>query len=104
MKLKVKILLTALLALFAAVSLMAVLSDLGVLGTAEPADVPLGAYMLRSWDGYVGVFCPPGADEPTTVTDIRVGDLPLADRLALAGGVAAEDYGQVVRMLEDLSP
>ena len=103
MKLRMKILLTVLLALFAAASLLAVLTDLGVLGTAEPAAAESG-YMLRAWNGWVGVFCPPGAEEPVPVTDIRVRDLPLSDRLALAGGIAAEDHGQVVRMLEDFSP
>ena len=89
MKLRMKILLTVLLAVFAAVSLMAVLTDLGV---------------LEDWDGYVGVFCPPDGAEPVTVTDIRVGDLPLPDRLALTMGIPAQDHGQVVRLLEDLGP
>ena len=69
----------------------------------EPAAAESG-YMLRSWEGYVGVFCPPDADTPVTVTDVRVRDLPLSDRLALAGGIAAEDHGQVVQILEDFSP
>ena len=73
MKLRMKILLTVLLAVFAAVSLMAVLTDLGVLDAASPAAADSG-YLLRDWDGYVGVFCPPDGAEPVTVTDIRVGD------------------------------
>ncbi len=100
MKPRLKIVLSVLLVAFAAVSLLAVLADLGVFPEAEPAAAE-GGYSLRTWKGYVGVFCPPEADSPTTVTDIRVRDLPLSDRLALSGGVPAEDYAQVVRMLED---
>lgn len=103
MRLRMKILLTVLLAVFAAVSLMAVLTDLGVLDAAAPAAADSG-YMLRDWDGYVGVFCPPDGAEPVTVTDIRVSDLPLPDRLALTMGIPAQDHGQVVRLLEDLGP
>lgn len=102
LKFRMKIVLTLLLAVFAAMSLLAVLADLGVLSRAEPALAQArSGYLLRSWDGFIGVFCPPDADEPVAVTDIRVRDLPLSDRIALNGGVAAEDYGRVIRLLED---
>lgn len=101
MKLGLKIALCVLLAVFAAVSLTAVLSGLGVIpARAAPASAE-GAYLLREWEGHIGVFCPPGSDTPTTVTDIRVRDLPLADRISLMSGVSAEDYQEVIRLLED---
>ncbi len=101
MRLRIKIALCVLLVIFAGISLLAVLGRIGVLpALAAPASAD-GAYLLREWEGYVGVFCPPDADRPATVTDIRVRDLPLTDRLALAGGVSAEDYRDVVGLLED---
>ena len=101
MKLGLKIALCVFLVIFAAVSLTTVLTSLGVIpALATPASAE-GAYLLREWEGYIGVFCPPASQTPTTVTDIRVRDLPLADRLSLVGGVSAEDYQEVVRLLED---
>ena len=102
MRLRVKVILCVLLLVFAAVSLAAVLADLGVLPRAEPAQAE-GAYGLREWEGFVGVFSPPEADSPAIMTDIRVRDLPLSDELALAVGITVPDYEQVVRLLEDMS-
>ena len=101
MKLRLKIILCVLLLLFAALSLGSVLAGLGLLRSPAATVSADAAYVLKTWEGCVGVFCPPGADTPTTVTEIRVRDLPLSDRLALAAGVEASDYGQVVRLLED---
>lgn len=99
MKTSVKIALCILLVVFAAASLVTVLADLGVL-SVTPAEAE-AEYELRTWDGCVAVFSPPDASVPGTVTDIRVRDLPLADRLALDGGVRAVDYDRVIRLLED---
>lgn len=99
MRTSVKIVLCVLLMVFAAASLITVLADLGVLPAVQAAGSP--AYELRTWEGCVAVFCPPDASIPDTVTDIRVRDLPPADRQALAAGVAADDRDQVVRLLED---
>lgn len=99
MKTSVKIALCVVLMLFAAASLVVVLADLGVLPAVTAAAE--ADYELRGWDGYVAVFSPPDARVPGTVTDIRVRDLPVADRLALAAGVEAADYDQVIRLLED---
>lgn len=102
MKLKIKIALCLLLAVFAAASLLAVLASLGVLpGNDSIPTAAESVYTLRAWDGCVAVFCPPDAEAPVTLTDIRVRDLPLHDRLALTGGIAAADYGEVARLLED---
>ena len=101
MKLRLKIILCALLMLFAALSLGSVLVGLGVLQPKSATVSADAAYVLKAWEGCVGVFCPPEAEEPTTVTEIRIRDLPFSDRLALTAGVEASDYGQVVRLLED---
>ena len=100
MRLKIKLIAGTALAVFAIVCLLAVLSDLGlgpqtVLASAE------SGYVLRTWDGYIGVFCPPDSKQPAVLTDVRVRDLPMTDRLALTKGIPAADYGQVVRLLED---
>ena len=97
MKTRMKIALCLLLALFALVSLTAVLGGLGVIPAVAASD----AYMLREYDGYIGVYYPAESEAPTTVTRIRVGGLPLPDRLALKSGVTAQDYDAVVRLLED---
>lgn len=99
MKLGVKIALCVLLMIFAALSLLAVLADLGVLPAVPAAAEAM--YALRPWEGFVAVFCPPEAETPTTMTDIRVQDLPLTDRLAIDRGIEAADYDQVIRLLED---
>ena len=93
----IRIILCLMLALFAAVSLAAVLGSLGAL--------PVGAmgesYLLRDVDGRIAVFCPADAQEPDIITDIRVRDLPTADRVALIAGVSASDYETAMRLLED---
>lgn len=97
MKVKMRILLCVLLAVLAAISLAAVLGSILPSAAAAEEDV----YLLREYEGCIGVYYPAGAAEPTTVTGIRVKDLPLQDRLELAGGIGAADYAAVVRLLED---
>ena len=97
MKRNVRLALCLLLALFAAASLAAVLGSLGAL----PAGVVGETYLLREVDGVIGVFYPADAAEPSVLTDIRVRDLPLGDRLELITGVSVSDYGAVARLLED---
>lgn len=88
------------LMVFAALSVTAVLGDLGVLSAAA-ADS--GAYVLREHEGYVAVFFPPESAEPAMVTDIRVQDLPAGDRRQLSDGIGAADYEQMIALLEGLS-
>lgn len=97
MKHRWKVLLCVLVAVFALVSLATVLGDLGVI----PALAQTDAYLLKEYDGRVGVYYPADAAEPVMVTDIRLSDLPLADRFELITGVGASDYSAVVRLLED---
>ena len=82
--------------LFAAMSLAAVLGDLGMIPVAAEE-----SYMLRNCGGYIAVYSAMDDKTPRMYTDIRVDALPLGDRLELAHGVAAADYGTVLRMLED---
>lgn len=97
MKLRVKLALCIALAVFAAVSLAAVLGSIG----AIPASTDGGDYLLRAMDGYVAVYYPADAEEPTEITDIRVADLPAEDRQALLSGVSATDRAALSRLLED---
>lgn len=85
------------LALFAAASLAAVLGSLGAL----PAGAMGDGYLLREMDGRVAVFCPEDAAEPRLITDIRVRNLPPADRIELIAGVGASDWETAARLLED---
>ncbi len=96
---KGKWILCGLLAVFAAISVMTVLGDIGVLS----ASAEEGAYVLREHEGYVGVFYPGEETDPTMVTDIRVRDLPAGDRRQLAEGIPAEDHQQMLDLLEGLS-
>lgn len=97
MKQNVKIALCAALAVFAALCLGAVLLSFG----ARPADAAGERYLLREMDGRVAVFYPADAGEPAMITDIRLRDLPLGDRLELTAGVSVSDYTAVARLLED---
>lgn len=97
---KIKVVLCGLLMVFAALSVVSVLGDLGVL-TASAAEE--SAYILREHDGYVAVFCPPEDRSPVMVTDIRVQDLPAGDRRELSDGMGAEDYETMIALLEGLS-
>jgi hypothetical protein len=98
MKAKWKVALCLVMVLAAAASLGAVLGSLGTMTASAAEDMP---YMVREYDGYVGVFYPASSDTPTNLTDIPVSRLPLSDRIALAAGIGAQDYGQVIRLLED---
>lgn len=100
MKWNMKILLCGVLVIFAGLSLMTVLRDLGVLSASAVGEP---AYVLREHDGYVSVFYPPEATEPAMLTDIRVEDLPARDRRDLSNGIDAADYDEMIALLEGLS-
>lgn len=101
-RLRWKLAVGMLLAVFAALSLVSVLGSLGALPTSAPAAEDEG-YLLREYEGYVAVWYPAGATSPAMVTDIRTSDLPLADRAELREGVPAADRGAVMRLLEDFA-
>ena len=58
------------------------------------------AYILREYDGRLGVFEPGGA-VPQTVLDIYIHNLPETDQQALKQGVVAENYAALIRLIED---
>lgn len=91
--------LCGLLMVFAAISVVTVLGDIGVLS----ASVEEEAYILREHEGYVSVFYPGEETAPTMVTDIRVKDLPVGDRRQLADGIPAADHQEMLALLEGLS-
>lgn len=97
MKLRVKLALCIALALFAAMSLAAVLGSI----VGVPVSAESGDYLLREYQGYVGVYHPADAEEPSEVTAIRVADLPAGDRQALEAGVCVSDRTALSRLLED---
>lgn len=97
MKLRLKITLCVLLAVCALVSLAVVFGSFGLL----PFGAAQRAYLLREYDGCVGVWYPFDGAVPTMLTDIRVRDLPIGEQMELTTGVSAEDYAEVVRLLED---
>lgn len=100
LKWKAKIVLCGMLVVFAGLSLMTVLCDLGVMRVSA-AEEP--SYVLREQDGFVSVFYPPEDTEPAMITDIRVADLPAGDRWDLAQGIGAADYDEMIALLEGLS-
>lgn len=95
---KGKLLLCGFLMLFAALSVITVLGDMGVLSASDGES----AYILREHEGYVNVFYP-GEDLPAMATDIRVRDLPAGDRRQLEEGISAENHQQMLEILEGLS-
>ena len=58
------------------------------------------AYILREYDGRLGIF-EPGGTVPQTVIDIYIKTLPETDQQALKQGVAAKNYAALIRLLED---
>lgn len=60
------------------------------------------AYILRDYEGYVGVFGADRAGAPLQVTAIEVSSLRQADRDLLRGGVSVGDREQLLLLLEDL--
>lgn len=59
------------------------------------------AYTLREHGGFVAVYVPE-TEQPGTVTDIEVRNLPGTDRESLHRGIGARDERQLVMLLEDL--
>ena len=88
------------LMVFAGMSAMAVLGDLGVLDASAAEE---NVYALRDYGGHVAVFCPAEAQEPILVTDISVETLPAGDRRDLQNGLGAGDYEEMIAILEGLS-
>ena len=59
------------------------------------------AYIIKERDGLVAVYSLPGG-ELAAETDISVSGLRAKDRALLAVGIEAENYNEVLLLLEDL--
>ncbi len=66
---------------------------------AEGAPV---AFILRDWEGYVGIFRPEDA-APMTVTDIELTTLRQADQALLRAGLTVSTQEELLMLLEDLN-
>jgi hypothetical protein len=59
-------------------------------------------FVLRDYEGYIGVFNSGSKKKPITVTNIEIGDLREADRAMIAAGIAVSDRDELLTLLEDL--
>ena len=58
-------------------------------------------FVLREYDGCIGVFSPQSDDGPITVTDIETRSLREADREIVKNGIAVADREELLSLLED---
>lgn len=103
MRIGIKLALCAALMLLAVWSALSVLESIGALPASSSGVSEDAGYMLGVYDGYVAVWYPAEANVPAMITEIRAGDLPLSDRVALRGGIPAADRDEVMRLLEDFA-
>lgn len=69
----------------------------------EPScSVEEAEFVLREYDGCIGVFSPRSGDGPISVTDIELRSLREADREILSSGIAVADREELLSLLEDL--
>ena len=102
MRLGWKLTLLGILLLLAAWSLTSVLGSMGIVPVSASAEEEEG-YLLGEYEGCVAVWYPAGAGVPAMVTEIRVSDLPLPDRVALRDGIPAADRDEVMGLMEDFA-
>ena len=72
-------------------------------GAANPSESPepsQPAYILREYDGKLGVF-PADSDTPQEVIDVPISLLPPYDQAELSSGVPAADDAELSKLLED---
>jgi len=110
MKIRTK---TAVLCTLAALSLLSGTAAVKSIGAQEADnDTALASvniqqsraqYYLRDCEGYVAVFSDISSDTPLTVTDIETRTLTDTDREMLKKGIAAENKGELLRLLEDFN-
>ena len=68
----------------------------------EPScSVEEAEFVLREYDGCIGVFSPQSEDGPITVTDIELRSLREADREIVRNGLAVADREELLSLLED---
>lgn len=70
--------------------------------SAQPAEAASdAAYILREWNGYIGIFYANDLKKPFSVTDIQIATLRENDRQMLSVGIEADTQEQLMRLLED---
>jgi hypothetical protein len=109
MRFWVKAGITGILAVTAVFTAFWALRSIGAKAEGAPAaayewscDEADAAFVLREYEGYVGVFEGGGGKTPLTVTDIAVDGLREADRDMLGAGIAVADRDELLTLLEDL--
>lgn len=60
------------------------------------------SYVLRDYDGYIGIYYVGDSSAPVTVTDIETGSLRSVDREMLTEGIYAGSQEELLSLLEDL--
>ena len=70
-----------------------------------PASSPAGenSYIVRSYDGCIGVFVASDEQEPVSVISVAFESLREVDRDMLDSGVTVTSYEAVLRLLEDFT-
>jgi hypothetical protein len=66
----------------------------------ETDDVREG-FILKEYEGYIGIFSPGFEKIPITVTDIEVSTLREADKQLLRAGIFAASREEMMQLLED---
>ncbi|HHU22064.1 MAG TPA: hypothetical protein GXZ52_01390 [Clostridiales bacterium] len=58
-------------------------------------------FILKEYEGYIGIFSPGFEKIPITVTDIEVSTLREADKELLAAGIYTSSREEMMQLLED---
>ena len=72
----------------------------GAANSSESPEPSQPAYVLREYDGKLGVF-PADSDTPQEVIDVPISLLPPYDQAQLRSGVPAANDAELSRLLED---
>lgn len=59
-------------------------------------------FVLRAYDGYIGIFYADAEKTPMALTDIEVRNLRDTDQALLEAGIHTASYEKVMELLEDL--
>ena len=67
-------------------------------GASMPQDTK---FVLRDYDGYIGIYSSLYASATDTVTDIKISTLRDTDRKMLSRGIPVSGRGELLTLLED---
>lgn len=67
----------------------------------ENSDEVREGFILKEYDGFIGIFSPGFEKIPITVTDIEVSTLREADKELLRAGIYAASREEMMQLLED---